>query len=150
MFLFNKFFKKKENTPATPPQEENPLPWITAENNLWHVDLLDLRSITETMISTSTDEQMAQNAVSYSSEDGIVFLGQAPVKPVKIQANIAFPIDGQLYPGVLFIPRVMEQKWAIYFYDDKLIFVRSWLRQVYVTAQTRQENGVLIVESIPN
>ncbi|SFE63719.1 Ankyrin repeat-containing protein [Chitinophaga sp. CF118] len=148
MSLLSKLFKKKTDIPATPPLEENPLPWIEPESNAWHVKLLDLRPITETMISTSTDMLMAQNAVSYNSEDGIVFLGQAPVKAVGIQANLTFPVDGKLYPGVLFIPQAMEHKWAIYFHNDTLIFVRSWMRQVYVTAHTRQVNGMLIVESI--
>ncbi|UPK72283.1 ankyrin repeat domain-containing protein [Chitinophaga filiformis] len=146
MSLFSKFFKKKEE--ATPPQEENPLPWIAPEDNPWQVRLLDMRPITETMLSTSKDEQMAQNAVSYNSEDGLVFLEQLPLEEAEIAANLTFPVDGKLYPGVLFIPQVMEHKWAIYFHDNKLIFVRSWMRQVYVTAQTRQENGMLIVESI--
>ncbi|PSL29061.1 ankyrin repeat domain-containing protein [Chitinophaga ginsengisoli] len=148
MSLFSKFFKKKEDKPAPPPQEENPLPWIAPENNPWRLHLLDLRPVADRMLSTSKDERMAQNAVSYGSEDGLVFLGQAPVIPVEMTANLTFPVDGQLYPGVLFTPEAMEHKWAIYFHDDKLIFVRSWMRQVYVVAQTRQENGMLIVESV--
>ena len=144
MSLFSRFFRKKD----TPIQEENPLPWIAPEDNPWQIKLLDLRPVADTMLSTSKDPQMAQNAVSYGSEDGIVFLGQPPLIPVDISANLTFPVDERLYPGVLFTPEVMEHKWAIYFHDDKLIFVRSWTRQVHVIAHTRQENGVLIVERI--
>src|SRR3954469_15716762 len=121
MSLFSKFFKKKGDKSATPAPEENPLPWIEPESNAWRLKLLDLRPVTETMLSTSKDKLMAQNAVSYNSEDGIVFLGQAPVKGVEMEANLTFPVDGKLYPGILFIPQAMEHKWAIYFHNDTLI-----------------------------
>ncbi|MEM6380637.1 MAG: ankyrin repeat domain-containing protein, partial [Bacteroidota bacterium] len=57
-------------------------------------------------------------------------------------------IDLSLENGVLFIPSTMENKWAIYFHQNKLIFVRSWLREVLVVAETIQENNQLRVKKI--
>lgn len=160
MSLFSRFFKKKDHPPSATGQEaeqkesqqqeqaSKSLPWIAPADNPWHVPLLDLRPVTETMVSTSQNQQMAANAISYAAEDGLVFVNEIPENPQEIRADLRFPVDVQLYPGVLFIPNVMEHKWAIYFHADKLIFVRSWLRQVFVTAKTRQENGLLIVESV--
>ena len=91
---------------------------------------------------------MSTNAVSYGAEDGSSFWGGEPVSSGEIKANLTFSTDGILQPGVLFNPGEMEHKWAIYFYNDNLIFVRSWLRQVFVTARTSQQSGLLIIESI--
>ena len=52
------------------------LPWITPEDNPWGIKLLDLRPLTDVMISTSKDPGMARNAVSYGNEDGTAFWGQ--------------------------------------------------------------------------
>ena len=42
----------------------------------------------------------------------------------------------------------MEHKWAIYFDGEYLIFVRSWLREIFVVAKTVQENSELIIKNI--
>lgn len=149
MSIFGKLFKGKEKEEEKPVENNEPaLSWIGPADNPWGITVLDLRPITTTMLSTSKDPRMAENAVSYSSEDGIVFIGEQPYDKTIIGADIRIPVDGILAPGVLFIPSEMENKWAIYFHNDTLIFIRSWLRQVFVTATTRQENNQLIVESI--
>lgn len=53
-----------------------------------------------------------------------------------------------LAPGELFKPVVMEHKWAIYFDGEHLIFVRSWLRKVFVVAKTKQINNELFIQQI--
>jgi hypothetical protein len=146
MSLFSKWFKKEEKEKKE--VEESPLPWIEASDNPWGVRLLDLRPICQAMLSTSTDPQMATNAVSYGSDDGTSFIGQEPANKTTIETDITIPIDGYLAPGVLFIPNVMEHKWAIYFHENKILFIRSWLRQVFVIAQTVQHNNQLIIERV--
>lgn len=146
MSFLKKLFGK--NKPGETKVSEEELPWIDATENPWNLRLLDLRSISQTMISTSQDPKMASNAISYRSEDGTIFWSQMPDKDRSIPSNLVFPVDGKLAPGVLFIPERMEHKWAIYFDGEFLIFVRSWLRQVFVVAKTRQENNQLIVENI--
>ncbi len=100
------------------------------------------------MLSTSQDPQMATNAISYGAEDGTFFWGQKPNSNRTISSNIVLPIDGVLAPGVLFTPNTMEHKWAIYFDGEFLIFIRSWLRQVFVIAKTSQQNDHLFIENI--
>lgn len=143
MSFFKRIFGKRKDQDA-----EKDLPWINPAENPWNVKLLDLRPISQTMISTSSDPQMARNAISYSGDDGTAFWGIKPANPKTISTNISIPIDGSLEPGVLFIPTTMEHKWAINFDGENLIFIRSWLRQVFVTAKTVQKNNQLIIENI--
>lgn len=143
MSFFGKWLnraKKKE------PKES--LPWIESSQNPWGIKLLDLRPVTQTMLATSTDPQIASNALSYNAEDGTTFIDASPSDDTSISSNIIIPTDKMLAPGVLFIPQAMEHKWAIYYHNNTLIFVRSWLRQVIITAKAIQKENVLVIESI--
>jgi ankyrin repeat protein len=147
MSFFKKLFgtdKKQEKKLSS----EEDLPWIEATENQWGLKILDLRPISQTMHSYSQDPQMATNAISYGSEDGINFWGLKPNSTKTITSNFKIPIDGKLEPGVLFNPDTMEHKWAIYFDGINLIFVRSWLREVFVVAKTSQKDNHLIIENI--
>ena len=145
MSFFKKLFKKeiKEET-----NNEIVLPWINPEENPWGIKLLDLRPITQTMISTSQNQKMAENAISYGGENGTTFFGIKPKSDKFIDVNINILIDKSLQPGVLFTPNTMEHKWAIYFDGEFLIFIRSWLREVFVIAKTSQKNNELFIENI--
>lgn len=142
------FFGKWLNRGRKEEPKEESLPWIEPSQNPWGVKLLDLRPVTGTMLATSTDPQLASNAVSYNAEDGTTFMDMPPSDETLISTNIIIPIDKILAPGVLFIPQTMEHKWAIYYHNNTLIFVRSWLRQVVITAKTIQKENVLVIESI--
>ncbi|RZL37215.1 MAG: hypothetical protein EOO96_05465 [Pedobacter sp.] len=144
------FFKKLfgTNKQQTTSSIEESLPWIEASENVWHLRLLDLRPISQTMQSTSKDPQMATNAISYGGEDGTNFWGLKPNNQTVISIQLSIPIDNTLQPGVLFTPYTMEHKWAIYFDGEFIIFVRSWLRQVFVVAKTTQKDNLLSIENI--
>jgi len=142
------FFGKSPNRGKKEEPKEESLPWIEPAQNPFGVRLLDLRPITQTMLATSSDPQMAHNAISYNTEDGTTFINTPLSDSTLISSNIIIPIDKMLAPGVLFTPQTMEHKWAIYYHNDTLIFVRSWLRQVVITAKTLQKENALVIESI--
>ena len=145
MGLFDLFRKKPKQEPAPTKREWN---WISPDDNPWNVKLLDLRPFTQDVVSTTQDPQIAENAVSYGGENGRTFWRISPKNTKTIDSRLEYSMDSPLQPGVLFVPKVMEQKWAVFFDGERLIFVRSWLREVLVVAKTRQENDRLIVETI--
>ena len=135
--------KKPEKTSPDLPK----IPWVRAADNPWGVDVLDVRPITLTMLSTSKDPTCAANAVSYGQDDGTGFIGQEPPTARRIDAGLRFPIDRILADGVLFAPRQMEHKWALFHHGGSILCVRSWLRQVRLIARTRAiEDAVEITE----
>ncbi|SDF52808.1 ankyrin repeat domain-containing protein [Cellulophaga baltica] len=151
MGIFKKLFGG--NSKKSPKEEENKtseydLKWISADQNPWNLKILDLRPISQTMLSTSKDPKMATNAVSYSQEDGTTFKDYQPQSEKTIFSNLVISIDEKLEEGVLFNPSTMENKWAIYFMNNRLIFIRSWLREAFVVAKTVQENNQLKVTEI--
>jgi hypothetical protein len=139
-----KFLKRKKKTQPDSPK----LNWIEASDNPWGIRVLDLRPITHRMIATSKDPEMAKNSVSYGGDDGTSFIKQQPESKNEIDGQMSFNVDYLLAPGVLFAPRDMDQKWAIFFHHDEILFVRSWLRKVSVKATTSQKNGKLTIEKI--
>lgn len=122
--------------------------WYDANSNPWQVPIVDVRPITLSMISTTADPQLAANAVSYAHEDGSAFVDQQPVFERTVPANLAYPVEGALADGVLFLPQQMEHKWAIFYREGRIIFVRSWQRQVFVVAKTEHRNGLLVVTQV--
>jgi Ankyrin repeats (3 copies) len=123
------------------------LAWLSTANR-WGVRLLDVRSLTMTMLSTSRDPNCAANAVSFRGDDGTSFIGEEPAVKRTIESNLRFPIDRCLADGILFTPREMEQKWAIFYYHGALIFVRSWLRCVQVVASIEVHDDIAVVTAV--
>lgn len=151
MGIFKKLFGG--DSKRNPKREENKtskydLKWISADQNPWNLKILDLRPISQTMLSTSKDPKMATNAISYSQEDGTTFKDYLPKSERAIPSNLTIPTDKKLEEGVLFNPSTMENKWAIYFMNNRLIFIRSWLREAFVVAKTVQENSQIRITEI--
>jgi Ankyrin repeats (3 copies)/Ankyrin repeat len=124
------------------------LKWIEAADNPWGVRVLDLRPYTLGMLSTSTDPVCAQNAVSFGQDDGTSFIDELPPSHRNIKAQLVFPIDRILADGVLFIPRQMEQKWAIFYHREKIICVRSWLRKVQLIGSVAVHSDTVEITEI--
>ena len=106
------------------------------------------RPITLTMLSTSSDPRCASNAVSFGQDDGTSFIGQEPPVARRVDASLRFPIDRVLADGVLFIPREMEHKWALFYHRREIICVRSWLRQVQAVARVEEHGDHVLITAV--
>jgi len=146
------FGKLKSLISGKPPeQKKTDLPeidWIPAEKNQWKVPVLDVRPVTQTMLSTSTNEACAANALSYGQDDGTSFAKENPEIQRTISADLSYRIDRILAPGALFIPGVMEHKWALYFHEGRILCIRSWLRKLVATAHVECGDGLAKVTSV--
>ena len=122
--------------------------WIEAADTPWGVPVLDVRAVTQNMISTSADPECAANALSFGRDDGSAFAADEPASPRVIGAMIPFRIEGPLPDGALFRPREMEHKWAIFHRRGRILFVRSWTRKLHVIAELSQGEGCVQVSRI--
>jgi ankyrin repeat protein len=122
--------------------------WLDPAENPWGIRVLDVRPMTLGMLSMSTDQQCAINAMSFRQDDGTGFIDVQPTESRQIPANLRFRIDKHLADGALFIPQEMEHKWAIYYHRGKIICIRSWQRQVAAIAETRIVGDFLEVTAI--
>lgn len=122
------------------------IPWIEAADTPWGVRVLDVRAVTQAMISTSADPQCAANALSFEHDDGSAFEQDEPLVQRVIGAMLPYRVDGSLPDGALFRPHVMEHKWAIFHRQSghrsgRIFFVRSWTRKVHVIAELTSREG---------
>jgi hypothetical protein len=126
------------------------IPIIPADSpqNPYKVPLLDVQPVTQHMLSTSQDPQCAKNAISFRDEDGTCFIGMPPSEQRVTKVDLRYPVDPVLLDGAMYLPQEMEHKWALFYHGGKILFVRSWTRQVRAIADTRIENGVLTIPSI--
>ena len=124
------------------------VPWLAPAENPWGVAVLDVRPVTLTMCSASLDPRCATNAISYGQDDGTGFVGQKPPIQRAVKSDIRFRKDRFLADGVLFIPGEMEHKWAIYFHGGRVLFIRSWLRTVFATAEVEQSGDEVRITSL--
>lgn len=127
-----------------------PIPVIPADSptNPYKVALLDVQNVTQHMLATSQNPQCAANAISFTREDGTSFLGAEPQNQTVIPSSLRYPVDPELQDGVLYTPSEMEHKWAVFYLRGKILFVRSWTREVKVVAETQIANGELLLPSI--
>lgn len=139
---------KKTNRSDQKELDDYNLQWIEAEDNPWNIRVLDLRPLSQTLISTSENLQGANNALSYNLEDGSYFKNKKPLINKSIEVQCSIPTNGKLEEGTLFRPFVMEHKWAIFYRDHKIIVVRGWQRNVFVVADTHQDKNNLIITKI--
>ncbi|MCA9718450.1 MAG: ankyrin repeat domain-containing protein [Myxococcales bacterium] len=131
------------------------LAWISAEDNPWGVPVLDLRPVTLGMSSYSENPICAQNAVSFSGEDGTCFIEQVPAEASEWPVALRYRVADELADGVLFTPEVMEHKWALFFFRDRarvdrgrVLCVRSWTRTVQAVAEGTLDGEQLVLDTL--
>src|ERR1700739_491552 len=124
------------------------IPWIEAADTPWSVPVLDVRAVTENMISTSADPECAANALSFGRDDGSGFEDSGPLVERVIGALIPFRVEGPLPDGALFRPREMAHKWALFHRSGRILFVRSWTRKLHVIAELSHGESSIQVSRI--
>jgi hypothetical protein len=122
--------------------------WFAPDQNPWGVRLLDVRPVTFTMISTSSDPQCAVNAMSFGRDNGANFIGAQPVVQRTVAISLRYRKPDSLADGALFRPSKMEHKWALFYLQSKILCVRSWQRQVFAVAETEDHGEFLDVVRI--
>lgn len=115
-------------------QESRQVEWIEADENRWGIRVLDIRPLlAQCMIATSSRIEEARNAMSYAADDGAAFVGREPVSLRLVDIGHEYPVE-RWCDGALFRPSAMEDRWAIFVVHGRLVFVRSWTREVMVIA----------------
>lgn len=123
-------------------------PLTPASENPWGVDVVDVTPHTLTTVSVTRDRKQAENAVSFRrTEDGLEFQGREPESDRKVEVHLEYPCASTLFDGPVHLPQQMEEKWALFYFQARLILVSSWLREVRLVAETEVDGDRLIVGS---
>ena len=131
-----------------PGQQLPPINLLPDAENPWGVPAIDVSPVTTMMVSGTGNEQAALNARSYGGEDGSSFEDEAPPSDLETAVNLEYRCASPLLNGMLFTPARMEDKWAIYLRSNRIIFVRSWMRQVLAVAELEASGDRMTVTRI--
>jgi len=124
------------------------IPVTAPEANEWGVQLLDVRPVTKGMISMTAELLPAAIALSYKYGDGRDWIKHAPVSSTETATNLQFRVSDHFCDGGLFIPTRMEHKWAIFYHGGKILFVRSWMGRLWLTADVTVVDGIATITRI--
>ena len=108
-------------------KREERFPWIdVGKDNPFSAPVSDIHGFTQTMISTTQDQSVAENFSVSRSDDGQQYIGKAPADAFSIPTDITYPHNGDELDGIIYKAPEMEVKWDIYAYGGWFYFVRSW------------------------
>lgn len=99
------------------PGDENPFP----------VRILDVRSLTMSVVATTSDQTVAEMFNAQRLVDGREFIDAEIENVATIDCNLTLPHGGERLEGIVFKSDSMDVKWDIYIYDSVFLFTRSWL-----------------------
>ena len=100
--------------------------WVEANQNRYGVRVLDCRPVTQTMLSVTSDPNIAQSFASLRTSNGEQHRGKVPENASRIVCDLRYPCSRALREGPLFVAAQMEDKWDIYHFEGHLYFARSW------------------------
>src|SRR5262249_28940636 len=107
-----------------PPRDVEPT-WIPADQNPFHLRIMDCRPFTRTATSATAEPELARRFAISRHADGSRRRGNMPANASAVRCNLTYKLDAELPEGPVFRARSMEEKWDIDFFDEKLYFSRS-------------------------
>ncbi len=110
------------------------LAWLEADQNPFHLRVLDIRPFSTTMISTTSDPAIAARFNQLRGATGEEHRGHSPEDALVAPCHLTYPFNGESRDGPLFVARQMEDKWDISLYDGHLYFARSWTGELVLRA----------------
>jgi hypothetical protein len=135
---------------AGPKKQKVSARWLQPNENIWRLPILDCTQYADGMTSFTESPQVAQKYSELRKASGQELPG-VEFKPIQsVPCNLAYEINKRPADGPVFKSRIMEEKWDIYSYDERLFFCRSWSGELIYRAAVKCELPtfeVLMVES---
>jgi len=128
--MFNWFKKKKSNS-----SEGYNFRWYEiGVENPFNKKVLDIRSFTGTMLSTTNDEKIAEMYGKLRQSNGAYLKKEQIQDSLGTASNLKYEHNGEELNGIVFKSDSMECKWDIYAFDNCFYFTRSWTGELVYNA----------------
>jgi hypothetical protein len=123
--------------------------WLPAASSPFGVRTLDLRPVTEGLTSTTTDPANAARAMSWGLETAKAIPPFEPAAGAEtVRCSLEYAIAPAFPDGLMFAPRAMEEKWALFHRGGSIIAIRSWTGTVAVVARGTRVGDRLVLEEL--
>jgi hypothetical protein len=122
--------------------------WVEADQNPYGMRILDCRSVTGHLISSSQDRNVVDRFLLQRSFDPELLKGEMPADAQVISANLVYPDPDITEYGLYYSADVMEDKWDIFHAGEHLYFLRSWTGNLIFRAHISSMDATLSVDSV--
>jgi hypothetical protein len=119
--------------------------WLEPNENRWRVSVLDCTKFADGMVSFTGSPEIAKGYNEQREASGQELPG-VEFKPIRsVPCDLTYKIMKRPPDGPVFKSRIMEEKWDIYSYDERLFFCRSWTGELIYRAAVKCEPPILKV-----
>ena len=130
-------------------RQEAPEPkWVDGSQNQFGVTLLDLHTRIFGSTAWTSSRDVAESFGRTRRADGTEHVNKLPHDPVEVESNLSFAYPGAHQEGPVFKARVMEDKWDMYVYGDRLYISRSWTGTLHFVAPCNFKSNVVEIHRI--
>jgi hypothetical protein len=106
--------------------EEDKLKWYEiGEDNPFNKKILDIRELTWSWLSTTSDESIARRYIELRGSNGRYLIDASLRNASSVDCNLSYPHNGEIFSGIIFKADSMEVKWDIYVYNNVFYFAKS-------------------------
>ena len=116
--------------------------------NPFNKKVLDVRSLTWTMCTVTSDPAVAHRFGELRSSDGKHLLDKPMENPLTFECALVYPYSGEALSGPVFRAGSMEEKWDIYVYDSIFYFARSWTGHLVFKAYAEISDTAISIRRI--
>lgn len=136
--MFGLFRKKKQESEAyqNKPNEYDFKWHDLGKGNPFNKKILDIRSLTQTMLSFTKDKTIAKLFNKQRQSIGEELIDTKLPSSKTISTNLVYPHNGTKMEGAGFKAKCMEDKWDLYFWNGIMYLTRSWTGEVVYKAYT--------------
>ena len=155
--MFNFFGNKGKSKKQTPKDEsehidaqqlETPTWLEVGSGNPFNAPILDIRSVTLYIISTTRDKSVAENYTKSRADNGQAYIDYDIPNSSTYQSNLKYPHNGAELEGIVFKSDSMDVKWDIYVYGEWFYFVRSWTSELIYKVHYQNKDTELVLDAI--
>ncbi len=126
-----------------------PAQWLDADapGNPFDVPILDLM-VTQTLVATSTDPQVAARSVSWSGRTGEDLEPGPLLERPAIDCNLTYAAARSLPEGLLHTPSSMDEKWVLAWRGGRVLVVHSWSGEIEAVADATHVDETLTIHEL--
>jgi len=118
------------------------------DENPFNKRILDCRSYTQNMISTTKNRMIIETFTNLRSSSGKEYVSKTIENCKVIDTNLIYAHNGTHLEGSCFKAKSMEEKWDIYVYDNYFYFVKSWTGELIFKAFAKICESQILINQI--
>jgi hypothetical protein len=149
--MINEESQFRWDRPEDLPPPPATLDWLEADSNPFGIRMLDIRSVTWNVVSSTSDQAIVTRFLSTRGSSGEEFVGRHANHGREIPCSLSYPFVPDFSEGPLFVARVMEDKWDVFIQELLIRVARSWTGELRFIGRIRPHEAsdrLMIIDQV--